>query len=100
MIPIQTTVPERLSKSNKQGDRRSQKKLTGQITDQDRVCAERKLRDQSKYPSMTAREVAAVLGISRNAVYDHPLLEKHPTGNRRRLYTTASGLVVLNSPPR
>ena len=71
----------------------------GQITDQDRANAQCKLSDPSKFPHMTAREVAAALGISIKAVYEHPRIEEFPTGIGKRLWTTRSVLALINSPP-
>jgi len=89
---------KRLGKPNKRGKRRSRKKPTGQITDQDRNSAQRKLKDPSKYPYMTAREVAAALGISIKSVYEHSEIARFRTGTRKCLWTTESVLAVRNSP--
>ena len=69
------------------------------ITDHDRDGAERALNDPKKYPSMTAREIAAALNTSIQAVYKHPELELFPTGNRSRRWTTESVLAIRNSLP-
>jgi len=94
------TGRNRLGKTIKRGKRGSQKKLTRLITNHDRADAKRILGDPSKYPYMTAREVAAALGISTKAVYEHPRIEKFATGNRSRRWTTASVLAIINSLPQ
>jgi len=66
----------------------------------DARVARSKLSDPSKYPHMTARQVAAALGISIKTVYDHSELEEFPTGTRKRLWTTVSVIAVKNSPPK
>src|SRR5579864_7959542 len=72
---------------------REKRKLSGL----DYASASRKVSDQTKYPTMTAREIAAHLGIGVNTVYEHPNLEAVSTGTRKRLWTTKSVIAVKNS---
>ena len=67
-------------------------------SDRDIQMANRKCADPSKYPTMTAREIAARVGISLQSVYEHPGLEKVNTGTRKRLWTTVSVNALQTSP--
>jgi DNA invertase Pin-like site-specific DNA recombinase len=61
--------------------------------------AQRAVKDSVKYPTMTAEEVMAKLHLSKSAVYEHPKLERAPTGTRSVRYTTKSVIAVLESNP-
>lgn len=61
--------------------------------------AQRKLDDPDKYPAMTPQELRAVVPVGRSSSYEHPKLDRYPTGNRTKLWTTKSVKALLNSPP-
>jgi hypothetical protein len=64
---------------------------------QHRFTADKRLADPVTYPCMSALEIAAALGISLSAVYEHPGLIRFNTGNRKRLWTTLSVIAVRDS---
>ena len=48
---------------------------------------------------LTPAEVMLLTGLRKSAVYDHPLLERVPTGTAKVLFTAQSVRDVLESPP-
>jgi hypothetical protein len=84
---------------SEQIDRRPRASRNELPNDHDLMMANRKLSDPSKYRHMNAREIAVALGISIKSVYEHSVLERFPTGTRKRLWTTESVMAVKNSPP-
>lgn len=63
--------------------------------------ANRALDNPDKYPVMTAEEVMACprLRLRKSAVYEHPKLERAPTGCRAVQFTTKSVIALLESSP-
>jgi hypothetical protein len=63
--------------------------------------AKRALDNPDKYQVMTAEEVMACprLRLSKSAVYEHPKLERAPTGCRAVQFTTKSVIALLESSP-
>jgi hypothetical protein len=68
-------------------------------SEHDLEMANRKMSDPAKYPLMTAKEVMAYLQISKSTVYEHPGLERAPTGTKAARFTTKSVIAVKNSAP-
>jgi hypothetical protein len=68
-------------------------------SEHDLEMANRKMSDPAKYPVMTAREVMACLQIGKSTVYEHPGLERAPTGTKAARFTTQSVIAVKKSAP-
>jgi predicted DNA-binding transcriptional regulator AlpA len=82
---------------------REPNRIAGNASDGDSnrflTSAQRKLDDPKKFPTMDPKEVMAVLGLSKSAVYDHLTLQRVSTGTRSVLFKTKSVKAVQESSP-
>jgi hypothetical protein len=65
----------------------------------DLTRANLKMKDPDRNYVMSAKEVMAVLGISKSAVYEHKGLELASTGTKAKRFTAKSVMAIKNSPP-
>jgi hypothetical protein len=95
-----THVPEQARLEVPDGQVKSPpgKVVPKQLNDRDREGARRAVADPDKYPQMSAREVAAYLGLSLSTVYEHPNLKRVKYKNTSKVvFDTRSVITLKNS---